>query len=308
MAESHQGLGYFPMDSLPLEVIELIGAASDPATLIQWSSTCRFYRDLLSPHVFKSITIGPKLASTRVVGALSSNDRVKSLTFTCEADRHSRQAKEDSKASKNEGRRCPTELINSDLLSQVLRRLPTNLASLTLRFPDEWMAKDNICWPRRFAFEDEQPLSDCERHDLHHDMLWTTMDSMAKNNISHKQEFQLQILNMTPHVSGVYHQPFFRNFLRQVTSFTLALGKFERHWAHRPLDRSWYRYLLSGWFYDQLQKVETFTLSAEAVWLNTAVLSSGVDFYSCKYVVSMYRCIADVYRKHSRPNQTICPT
>ncbi|KAK5030436.1 hypothetical protein LTS07_005220 [Exophiala sideris] len=280
MAECRQELGNFPINSLPLEVIELIGAASNPATLVQWSSTCRFYRDLLSPHVFRYITFGPKLPPSRVVEALSRNVCIKSLTFTCEADRHSRQAKEDSEARNDEGQRPSKDSINFDLLGQVLRRLPTNLANLTLRFPHEWTAVDNMCWPEQFAFEDEQPLTACERHDLHHEMLWTTLDSMAKNNISHKQEFQLQIHNMSPHVSGVYHQPSFRNFLRQVTSFTLALCKFNRHPSHRPLERTWYRYLLSGWFYDQLHRVETFTLSAKPIWLNTAVVSLGVQLYS----------------------------
>ncbi|KAI1611727.1 hypothetical protein EDD36DRAFT_297914 [Exophiala viscosa] len=280
MAECHQETGYFPIDSLPLEVIELIRAQCDPATLLSWSSTCHFYRGLLRLHVFEQITIGPKIPPTRVVEALSGNFHVLSLEFTCEADRHSHQAKEDSKAGGNVGgQRSPKDLISSEMLGQVLRQFPEDLANLTLRFPEKWIAKDNLCWPREFAFEEEQPLTDIERNNLHNDLLWTTLDSMAKNNISSQRVFRLQLLNISPHVSGVYHQPCFRNFLRKITSFVLELCRFERHWRHRPLERTWYRYLLSGWFYDQLQRVEDFSFFATPIWSDT-LLSDSRHVYS----------------------------
>ncbi|KAK5560887.1 hypothetical protein LTR46_001196 [Exophiala xenobiotica] len=269
---SHAGRDFFPITQLPQEVVDAIQvllSATDPVTLLQWSSTSRFYRDLLGPHVFRSLTLGLHVSPLQCVDALSEHKHIKSLTFSCATTRPSPlRRSRPCKVLENHERHCPLTYINCSFIDSTLRHLPPALSSLILHFPDHWITHNQAYWPR-FSFETEdQPLADGDRVVLNRTLLWTVLDAVAKNDISQRPDgFELQILNISPFVSGVYHQPCFRTFLGHVTSFTLSLCIFEPDPLNRMHPKNeWFRYLLSGWFYDNLERVRNFKLISNAAW------------------------------------------
>jgi len=269
---SHAGRESFPITRLPQEVVDVIQAhlsASDPDALLQWSSTSRFYRDLLAPHVFRSITVGLHVSPLHCVDTLREHKHIKSLTFSCAAARPSplRRSRPCQVLTSHE-RHSPLTWINCSFIDSTLRHLPPGLSSLTLHFPDHWITCNQVYWPR-FSFESEhQPLGHDDRDVLNRTLLWTVIDAVAKNDISQRPNgFEFQILNISPHTSGVYHQPCFRTFLSHLTAFTLSLCNFEPLPSDKTLPRNdWFRYLLSGWFYDNLERVRDFKLISNAAW------------------------------------------
>ncbi|KIW21106.1 hypothetical protein PV08_01685 [Exophiala spinifera] len=287
-AASHVDPQIFPLDELPQEVIDLIGShlsASDPLTLLQWSSTCRFYRSLFAPLVFNSVTIGIHINTLPCVQTLHNNQHVRSLTVSCATDRlelrRSRMCADLS--TYGSGQKNNHTWINCSYIETILSQLPPSLESLTLYFPDDWLTVNQVYWPC-FSFEPEQsPLTHHERINLHRRLLWTIFDSVAKNHLMGPKDngFSLTIHNMAPHPSGVYHQPCLRAFLKRVTSFTMSLCKFQSVAGDRVrLPKiGWFRYMITGWFYDVLRSVTELKLVANAAW-QVAMRFNGVPCYS----------------------------
>ncbi|KAJ9639151.1 hypothetical protein H2204_004059 [Knufia peltigerae] len=173
--------------------------------------------------------------------------------------------------------------INCSFIETILRQLPPSLESLTLYFPDEWLTLNQVYWPC-FSFEPEQsPLTDYERVHLHRRLLWTIFDSVAKNHdMAEKPNgFALTIHNVAPHPSGVYHQPCLGEFLRKITSFTMSLCKFQSIAGDRVRlpKTGWFRYMITGWFYDSLHSITEFKLVANAAW-QVALKFNDVPSYS----------------------------
>lgn len=290
-AATHVAPGVFPLDDLPQEVIDLIGqhlSDSDPLTLLQWSSTCRFYRALFAPLVFSSVTIGIHINTTPCVQTLRKNQHVKSLTLSCATDRLELRRSRMRRDLSTYGAQHKNNYtwINCQYIETILCQLPPSLESLTLYFPDEWLTINQVYWPC-YSFEpEESPLTHNDRINMHRRLLWVIFDSIAKNHhmVPKANGFALTIHNMAPHPSGVYHQPCLRAFLRKVTSFTMSLCKFQSITGDRlRLPKiGWFQYMIAGWFYDVLRSVTEFKLVANAAW-QVALTYNGIPAYTSTY-------------------------
>ncbi|KAJ9603408.1 hypothetical protein H2200_012186 [Cladophialophora chaetospira] len=225
--------------------------------VLNWSSTCSYYRRLLAPHLLHDLVLRTRPKSVDSVAALANTShwsQVKALTvcttFLLEKER-------------DDGFESPFEDLDLEHIERVLSNLPPNLESLTVDLPWDWY--------NDLDGEDHEPFEIPEEGDFAH-VFYTIFHSLGQNEISKKGRFTFNVLNIPgahflgPDGRDATTEDGFHNFLSHVTTFKLTLPYVDNGagWqmsVYRS-DSDNFTAALGSQFIDKLADVTSLTLEA----------------------------------------------
>lgn len=208
--------------------------------LINWSSTCRHFRKLLSPQLFKSVILRSRPKSVASIKALMHTQhwtQIESFFFVAtehEYDEEGRIVKgeygeedEDeipfTNATEDGLPKYDLEVELSELHS-ILSNLPPNLKSLTLDFPNGWKYEWTEVIMDGQVFRGGEDSA--EQGLRYRGQLQTAISAVTSNDIGSKTDSELKLLSVPIVYCAAYESEPWHQFLAKVTSFTLALC----HW------------------------------------------------------------------------------
>ena len=243
--------------------------------LLNWSSSCRFYRKLLSPFVFDDVILRARHKSVASCEALQNTDRwqqVTSLVF-CGTYFIEEHHKDDPGHST---RIDPLEEFDFDQLIRVLSSLPPNLRKLTLDFPTEWTLEcdgrgDDMGDYLDVFDVDEQPEETLkfERIENWRKLIFTVFNAVAKNDLSSKQDFELCLFNIPPLPCSMYWSPEFHRFLNSVGHLKLSFSHFDNGagWNMNTMSMPvHFASNLGPWFWNHLANIKGLSIDADDSW------------------------------------------
>lgn len=265
----------FSYGSLKKKHAEYYGKRNDDAlvssqALLNWSATCRFYRELLAPTIFQDVLLRPRTESMSSVKLLSTTAHWKHVRSLAVVGTYAYKQWHEDMDPFRTGMVGPFEALNyGDLLDlRVLASLPPNLECLTLDFPNNWTSVDNYL---SVFNEIEQPeqTQEIEAENLWRMLIYNVLATTAKNDISTKESFELRLLNVPPLPCSVYRSKQFHEFLNHVTRLTLAFDHFDNcigwnmNTMEGPVD---FCSKLGERFWDHLSNIKTLKIHADGSW------------------------------------------
>jgi hypothetical protein len=222
---------------LQLEIADSVANSSNGhAAILEWSCACSFYRTLLAPYVFKTVSLhnDEKSASTLLgIARGRYNEHVKSLVYSGITQ-------------------CPHKaspmfpsLVN-DLLSQ-LRQFAC-LNSVTIRFPslDCLLCENGRTLPPKPA----------EIRALAHSLMSLSFQSLAQNEEHQITALRIKDLQLIA-IPTYFTDPFYR-FLHGIQRFQLSLEREEDYWWDYCENREIFAATLGLYFFDPLYSVLEF--------------------------------------------------
>ncbi|MCJ1265626.1 hypothetical protein MMC22_005506 [Lobaria immixta] len=223
-------------------------------SLINWSCTCSYFRNLLAPNVFKSVKLvnnEKSGSSLDTVAKSQHNVHVKELHFIGPAlgDAHSEKAA----FSDTEGIfPCCVDGLISDL-----RRFPS-LKKLSLEFDYKSEKRDYRSWPEYTFTEEETPeqVVEAEASVAWRALTSKTYSALSRNKSPHFKHLEIRNL-IWKHVSA-YEDAAFEDFLDHIEQFTFSIHLHERLQGWE-LDRSLMENL-NVYFFDHLANVTSLSI------------------------------------------------
>lgn len=208
--------------------------------LLNLSMTCRYFHNMIVPHLYETIVLRAKPRSLRSIEILSKTphwSRVSHLIFAGVWDTRDRENPEPHwfDVDRNTwntivAERQRTIETKTELLKSILSSLPPGLNVLTLDFPQTWEVADSTEDLENLILYDsdeEDELQAIEKNDFfraQHAAVFGAIGSASNiASIANKSSFELRLHNITPLYNTSYRSGQFRNFLHQVTKFKLAL-------------------------------------------------------------------------------------
>lgn len=255
--------------------------------LLNWSMTCRRFRQLIAPVLYKTTVLRPTDRSLQSVRYLSQSfqwTHVSNLTYAgiwdTEDDLDSAEDWEGDTDEEIEANIKSTKwvTVHMETLTQILSNLPPNLKTLTLDFPQAWSVQDydeeNLQESHFYDPGSEDELRQLEKTDRYRAQLKTVLTAIgAASNIASlatKPFLELRLLNITPIKTTAYSSAKFKGFLNHVTKFELGLCHYTNNMG-RGMNSllpgpSLFAERLSKFFVNHLNKCTDFALCADKTW------------------------------------------
>ena len=249
----------YPLDIKPVSINH---------SLINWSGTCSYFRDLLAPDVFKSVKLvnhEKSGSSLDTVAKSQHNVHVKELHFIGSAlgDAHSEEA---AFSDTEKIFPCCVDGLISDL-----QRFPS-LERLTLDFDYEFEDTDGFSWPEYTFAEEETPeqVLEAEASVAWRALMSRTYSALSQNRSPHFKH--LEIRNLIWKDVSTYKDAAFHDFLSHIEQFTFSIHVHEslQGWE---LDRSLIE-KLDVYFFNHLASVKTLSIKGketEYTWLDASI-------------------------------------
>lgn len=237
--------------------------------LLNWSATCRFYRSLLGPLIFKDLVLRSRSKSLVSCTTLRDTDHWHSISSMVVCGTYVIEGSNEEDPEQ-EPRTHPLDELNFDALSSFLSNLPPNLTKLTLDFPTEWIDECNSDYLEVFCI-DEQPETTLEEEgvDKWRKLIFTVFDAVSKNEMSSKEDFELCLFNIPPLPCSVYWSSEFQHLLNHVSRFVLSFSHFDNKCGLNlnTMDMpAIFASRLDVWFWNHLTSVRSLSIHADDSW------------------------------------------
>ena len=252
---------------------EYYGKQNDEETtcsiaLLNWSSTCRFYRDLLASHLFRDVVLRSKTKSMSSIEAISKTTHWQHIESLTVCGTYVTEERTPHPYPRDANQVDPLADFDFSVLSLILSDLPPNLKHLTLDFPTDWTRESDYLSVLDVDERLEETL-EYESLDTWRKLLFTVFHAVVKNDISSKKKFGLKLLNIPPMQCSVWFSDEFEQFLGHVTEFALCLDHFDNGagWNMNTMESPViFAGRLYQWFWENLTNVRSLNIHADESW------------------------------------------
>lgn len=250
--------------------------------LMNWSSTCHFFRKLLSPRLFKCIILRSRPKSVASIKAVMLTDywkRIESFIFVATEHEYNENGKlidlwgdpVNDETTDNDQEDSGQHDLGAEMseLHSIMCNLPPGLKSLTLDFPNGWTFGE---WTEHIMDGGVWDSSNATQGLRYRAQLQTAIESTCLNDISSKPSFELKLLSVPTVHCAAYETEAFHQFLNNITSFTIALCHWDSGagWNMNTIadmgDACTLAQSLSDFFLNHLESAETLHLYADGSW------------------------------------------
>ena len=251
-------------------------------SLLNWSSTCTFYRSLLAPYVFKDIHFRNTRGSSAAVIALASSEHckhVKTLDLTYTLPYIKDESEEDDVDDETEEEDDDDLESVCTILSDLGRFPHLERFSLECRLDEEFDKQEEL--GIFYMFEDDENTSQATEAEMN--VPWRAQMELVYTGLAQNTRSPIKLLeirNLMPREVTVWSTPAFRSFLGKLEGFKLSLmgGDNGAGWCFNKLDGyAAFTRKLSHFFFDNLTNVTEFTFKPDETGLVGLVGDNNCD-------------------------------